>query len=116
MRDAAGMEVFIRVVEKSSFSAAAVELNLTPSAVSKQVSRLESELGVRLINRSTHEFNLTEAGKEVDQARDAVQEANATLSGTLKLHVTTRHRPIDDPSTSQPFSLRSSRPVSRFAG
>lgn len=99
MRDAAGMEVFIRVVEKGSFSAAAVELNLTPSAVSKQVSRLESELGVRLINRSTHEFNLTEAGKiyhgrclkilhDIDQARDAVQEANATLSGTLKLHVT----------------------------
>lgn len=99
MRDAAGMEIFIRVVEKGSFSAAAVELNLTPSAVSKQVSRLEADLGVRLINRSTHEFNLTEAGKiyhdrclkilhEIDQARDAVQEANATLSGTIKLHVT----------------------------
>jgi DNA-binding transcriptional LysR family regulator len=99
MRDAAGMEIFVRVVEKGSFSAAAVELNLTPSAVSKQVSRLEAELGVRLINRSTHEFNLTEAGKiyhdrclkilhEIDQARDAVHEANATLSGTLKLHVT----------------------------
>jgi DNA-binding transcriptional LysR family regulator len=99
MRDAAGMEIFVRVVEKASFSAAAVELNLTPSAVSKQVSRLEAELGVRLINRSTHEFNLTEAGKiyhdrclkilhEIDQARDAVHEANATLSGTLKLHVT----------------------------
>lgn len=99
MRDASGMEIFVRVVEKGSFSAAAVELNLTPSAVSKQVSRLEAELGVRLINRSTHEFNLTEAGKiyhdrclkilhEIDQARDAVQEANATLSGTLKLHVT----------------------------
>ena len=99
MRDAAGMEIFIRVVEKGSFSAAAVELNLSPSAISKQVSRMESELGVRLINRSTHEFNLTEAGKiyharclkilhEIDQARDAVQEANATLSGTLKLHVT----------------------------
>jgi DNA-binding transcriptional LysR family regulator len=93
------MEIFVRVVEKGSFSAAAVELNLTPSAVSKQVSRLEAELGVRLINRSTHEFNLTEAGKiyhdrclkilhEIDQARDAVHEANATLSGTLKLHVT----------------------------
>jgi DNA-binding transcriptional LysR family regulator len=99
MRDAAGMEIFVRVVEKGSFSAAAVELNLTPSAVSKQVSRLEAELGVRLINRSTHDFSLTEAGKiyherclkilhEIDQARDAVQEANATLSGTLKLHVT----------------------------
>lgn len=99
MRDGSGMEVFVRVVEKGSFSAAAVELNLTPSAVSKQVSRLESELGVRLLNRSTHELHLTEAGKiyhdrclkilhEIEQARGAVQEANATLSGTLKLHVT----------------------------
>ncbi len=91
--------MFIRVVEKGSFSAAAMELNLTPSAISKQISRLEAEVGVRLINRSTHEFNLTEAGKiyyerclkilhEIDQARDAAQEANTTLSGTLKIHVT----------------------------
>jgi DNA-binding transcriptional LysR family regulator len=99
LRDVNGMEVFIRVVDRGSFSAAAVELNLTPSAISKQVTRLEAELGVRLINRSTHELNLTEAGKiyygrclkilnEIDQARDAVHEANATLSGALKLHVT----------------------------
>lgn len=94
-----GMEMFVRVVERGSFSAAAQDLNLTPSAISKQVSRLEGELGVRLINRSTHDLNLTEAGKiyydrclkilrEIEQAREAVHEANATLSGTLKIHVT----------------------------
>jgi DNA-binding transcriptional LysR family regulator len=97
--DTTGMEMFVRVVERGSFSAAAQDLNLTPSAISKQVTRLEGELGVRLINRSTHDLNLTEAGKiyydrclkilrEIEQARDAVHEANATLSGTLKIHVT----------------------------
>jgi len=93
------MEIFVRVIERGSFSAAAQDLNLTPSAVSKQVSRIEADLGVRLINRSTHELFLTDAGKiyhercvrilrDIDLAREAVHEANATLTGTLKLHLT----------------------------
>lgn len=42
------MEVFARVVEKGSFSAAARSLDLTPSAVSKLIGRLERRLGTRL--------------------------------------------------------------------
>jgi DNA-binding transcriptional LysR family regulator len=99
MRDYSSMEVLVRVVEKGSFSAAAEALNLTPSAISKHVSRLERELGVTLLNRSTHEQSLTEAGKifhlrcvrilrEIDFARDAAREASAGFGGTLRLHLT----------------------------
>jgi len=99
MRDQLSMEVLVCVVEKGSFSAAGHALNLTPSAISKHVSRIEKELGVSLVNRSTHELSLTEAGKiyhahcvkilrEIARARDAAREASAALGGTLKLHLT----------------------------
>lgn len=58
------MEVYVTVVEQGGFSAAARSLELTPSAVSKLISRLEQRLGVRLINRSTRQFSLTAEGKE----------------------------------------------------
>jgi len=56
------MEVFVRVVELGGFSAAARALRMTPSAVSKLVTRLEGRLGVRLINRSTRKLQLTAEG------------------------------------------------------
>lgn len=56
------IEVFVRVVDLGGFSAAARSFNMTPSAVSKLVSRLESRLGVRLITRSTRKIELTPEG------------------------------------------------------
>jgi DNA-binding transcriptional LysR family regulator len=56
------MEVFIRVIELGGFSAAARAFRMTPSAVSKLVGRLESRLGVRLVNRSTRQVQLTPEG------------------------------------------------------
>ena len=56
------MEVFVRVVERGGFSAAARALAMTPSAVSKLVVRLEARLGVRLLNRSTRQVQLTAEG------------------------------------------------------
>jgi DNA-binding transcriptional LysR family regulator len=56
------MEVFTRVVELGGFSAAARELRMTPSAVSKLVSRLEARLGTRLVNRTTRKLELTPEG------------------------------------------------------
>ena len=56
------IEVFVRVVEAGSFSAAARALRMTPSAVSKLVGRLEARLGVRLLNRSTRQIQLTPEG------------------------------------------------------
>ena len=56
------MEVFVRAVELGGFSAAARALAITPSAVSKLVGRLEARLGVRLLNRSTRQVQLTAEG------------------------------------------------------
>jgi DNA-binding transcriptional LysR family regulator len=56
------MEVFVRAVELGGFSAAARALQMTPSAVSKLVARLEARLGVRLLNRSTRQLQLTAEG------------------------------------------------------
>ena len=58
----ADMAVFARVVEAGSFSGAARVLGTTPSAVSKQVARLEGLLRVRLLERTTRKLRLTEAG------------------------------------------------------
>ena len=59
-----GMAVFVRVVEAGSFSAAARELGSTASAVSRQVARLEQALSLRLLERTTRQLRLNEAGSE----------------------------------------------------
>ena len=57
------MTVFVRVVEFEGFTAAAERLNMTPSAVSKLVSRLETRLSVRLLHRTTRKLQLTPEGR-----------------------------------------------------
>lgn len=61
------MEVFAAVVERGGFSAAAKVFGMTPSAVSKLVTRLEGRLGARLINRSTRKLQLTAEGQAFHQ-------------------------------------------------
>lgn len=62
------MAVFARVVECGSFSAAARELGMTPSAVSRHVTRLEAAIGASLLQRTTRAFTLTELGQAVHAA------------------------------------------------
>lgn len=57
------MAVFVRVVEAGDFSGAARALGLSPSAVSKLISRLEARLGTRLFRRSTRRLALTPEGQ-----------------------------------------------------
>jgi DNA-binding transcriptional LysR family regulator len=57
------MEVFVQVVERGGFSAAARTLLMTPSAVSKLVGRLEARLGTQLVHRSTRKLQLTAEGQ-----------------------------------------------------
>ena len=59
-----GIDVFVCVADVGSFTAAAERLNLTSSAVSKGIARLESRLRVRLFNRTTRRLSLTDAGVE----------------------------------------------------
>ena len=56
------IEVFVRVVERGTLSAAGSLLGMTPSAVSKLISRLENRLGVRLLHRTTRKLQLTPEG------------------------------------------------------
>lgn len=58
------MILFAKVVDTHGFSAAARELGLTPSAVSRQIGHLEDRLGIRLLNRSTRRVTLTDIGRE----------------------------------------------------
>lgn len=62
MEHLSDIAVFVRVADRGSFTAAAVELNLSKAVVSKYVSRLEQRLGARLLNRTTRRLTLTEAG------------------------------------------------------
>ena len=58
------MQMFVRVMEKGSFSAVAKERGIGQPAVSKQISALEDELGTELIHRTSRSIVLTEAGRD----------------------------------------------------
>src|SRR5690606_33141804 len=62
MSSLADMEIFARVVTTGSMSAAARDLGLSPAVVSKRLGRLEERLGTRLLQRTTRQIALTEAG------------------------------------------------------
>ena len=97
MDRSAEMSVFSKVIEEGSFSGAARTLKLTPSAVSKQIGRLEDRLGVRLINRTTRRLSATEEGSafyqrcvrilaDMDEAELAVSQLHAAPRGTLRVN------------------------------
>jgi DNA-binding transcriptional LysR family regulator len=65
------MSVFAKVVELGSFTAAARQLQMSVSSISQTVAKLEDELQVKLLNRSTRSLGLTEAGKSIIRAADA---------------------------------------------
>lgn len=96
METLANLDSFVRSAQAGSFSAAARLLALTPAAVSRNVAKLESNLGVRLFQRSTRRLTLTEEGERflhaVSGGLDSIQAAIASVasssqepSGTLKL-------------------------------
>lgn len=89
MRDLNGLLVFVRVAETRSFTQAATDLDLTPSAVSKAMTRLENDLGVRLLHRTTRSVNLTTDGASfLERCRNVLAEiadAEAGLSRTRTL-------------------------------
>ena len=87
---------FIAVVEAGGFGRAAQSLNLAKSIVSRRVSRLEEELGTRLLSRTTRGVSATEAGlefkarserilAELDEAREAVAKQAGGVAGRLRL-------------------------------
>ena len=92
------LALFVQIVEQGSFSAVARLAGTTPSAVSRSVSRLEQEMGSKLLHRSTRKLRLSDAGKTVyahalemlEAARlamDAVGSAQQVAQGKLTLSV-----------------------------
>ncbi len=78
------MEAFVRVAESKSFSEAARRLNLSKSVISRQVSALESDLGARLLHRTTRNLTLTEVGaaylERCQRILADIEEANQSVS------------------------------------
>ncbi|MDY0929173.1 MULTISPECIES: HTH-type transcriptional activator AaeR [Pantoea] len=90
------MSIFAKVVELGSFTAAARQLQLSVSSISQIVAKLEDELQVKLLNRSTRSIGLTEAGKiyfqgcrrmlaEASQVHEQLYAFNNTPIGILRI-------------------------------
>ncbi len=85
--------VLVKVVEQGSFSAAARLLGSTPSAVSRQMARLERTLGSRLLERTTRRLRLTEAGQAAYQhSQTMLEAAQAVLDATGHYQATPQGR------------------------
>ncbi|MCR8724537.1 LysR family transcriptional regulator [Frigidibacter sp. ROC022] len=98
MNKFSAFQTFVAAAEQGSFSGAARKLRTTASTVTKTVSRLEDELGVRLFNRTTRRLALTDHGQvlleraknilnEVDEAENLLRNTSASTRGTVRLVV-----------------------------
>jgi LysR family transcriptional regulator for bpeEF and oprC len=91
--------IFVRAAQNRSFSEAARQMGMSPSSISKAVQRLEEELGIRLLNRTTRSVTLTDDGAAfysrcrqiLDELEEAEQELLQTRyqpRGTLRIDLT----------------------------
>jgi DNA-binding transcriptional LysR family regulator len=94
------MRVFVAAIDHGGFTPAADSLELTPSAVSKIIGRLEDRLGVRLLNRTTRRIDLTPEGEtylssarfilaEIDEMEAAVGQSSTRPKGLLRVNTGT---------------------------
>ena len=93
-----GINAFVAVVESGSFRRGAELLGLTSSAVSKSIARLETSLGVRLLQRTTRSLTLTEEGttyyedcqrilRDLAEANELASRKRSALAGRLHIHL-----------------------------
>ena len=91
-----GLQIFVRVVETGSFSKAASDLGMTQPTVTKHITAIERQLGVRLLNRNSRGINLTEIGalyfercrvvlRELEAAENIVGQSQGEITGTLRI-------------------------------
>lgn len=94
------IEAFVRAAELGSFTLAAKQLRISPSALSRRVAQLEAQLGVRLLQRTTRAVRLSEDGRgffdrcreslrELDEAQDSVSKLRQRPSGLLRVEAPT---------------------------
>jgi len=97
MESFGAIPVFVTVVESGGFSPAAKLLGISKSAVSKRVTQLEEQMGVKLLHRTTRKLSLTEAGEHFFQhariahqaakdAQDAVAQLQGEPQGRLRIN------------------------------
>lgn len=95
--DLSAFAAFLAVAAHRSFRSAAVELDMTPSAISHSIKVLEQRLNVRLFNRTTRSVSLTEAGERlalklrpaiasIDEAVRELESSDHTPSGTVRIN------------------------------
>lgn len=98
MENLNALRVFVRVAETRSFTEAAKRLGLTSSAVSKAITRLEQELQVRLLQRTTRSVGLTNDGAsffehcqqilaQIEDAENVLNRTNSAPHGRLRVHM-----------------------------
>lgn len=97
MQNLPDLMTFVMVVDEDSFSAAAKKLGLSHSVISRRITRLENELGVQLLQRTTRRLSMTEAGRAIyeraKQIQRDIEEVSLTVSasqqelrGTLRIN------------------------------
>ena len=90
------MQVFCRIVELGTFAAVAREMNISPMMISKYMAQLEESLGVTLLNRTTRQLSMTEAGKiyyyrskqlldDFSELEEYTSQLGRQVKGTLKI-------------------------------
>lgn len=101
-RDLNDVLIFLQVVTSGSFTAAGRELGVPTSTVSRRVSRLEEQLGVQLLQRTTRKLSLTDAGRlyydrgtatfaGLDEAENMLAEAQANPKGRVRATAPLEH-------------------------
>ncbi len=94
------MSVFVKVVEQGSFARAAERMNMSTSAVSRQIADLETHLTTRLLNRTTRRISLTESGQayferalhllaDLEETEAVVSSSTVNPRGTIRLTCST---------------------------
>jgi DNA-binding transcriptional LysR family regulator len=92
------LELFVKTIEVGNFSALGRQLHMAPSSISRQINTLEEELGVRLLQRTTRNISLTEAGQiyfervskilgDLEEAQSAITQLQVSPKGVLRLNV-----------------------------
>lgn len=98
MKAIADISVFVSVAREGAMARAGRKLGLSPASVSKRLTRLEEEMGVRLLNRTSRVARLTEEGRElfdklggileqIDEVTASISSRCLTATGTLRIAV-----------------------------
>jgi len=117
MRNTDDFLIFYHLIEQGSFSKAAEQVGLTKSVVSKRITRLEQDLGVQLLYRTTRKLTLSEAGEvffehareihqSVQNAEEAMNGLGESLSGNIRITVPTISGELFLPQAIAEFSAK----------